>query len=90
MLRIPCALLVSIAAVSPALAAPATLDLDPVPNGKGAGCIQSLLGIHAIVDHVGNHMGMTHRLIGAAHDTERHDGAALLDKHCGDDGVERT
>ena len=29
MLRIPCALLVSIAAVSPALAAPATLDLDP-------------------------------------------------------------
>src|SRR6185312_10857280 len=47
-------------------------------EGETARAVAGGLRVHAAIEHLAENVGMTHRLILAAHDAERHDRATVL------------
>lgn len=66
------------------------LSLERLQTPEAAGRIEGLLNVHAVVEKVLENVGLTDRLIGAAHHAVREPWRAVLQDHCGDDRVERA
>ena len=67
----------------------ALLHFDDVRSRqrKQPGQVDRALQVEPVVEELGEQMGVAQRLILPAHDAERHEDAAVLGRHAGDDGV---
>ena len=69
--------------------ADAVFDLHLFAFEEHARPVDRGLQVHAVIDDVGDDMRVAHRLIGAAHDPERHVDAAVAHRQRRNDGVQR-
>ena len=74
---------------SPTRPPPADNARARIDVGEEARVVERFLDVHAVGQHVDQHLGMAHGLIVGAHDAERHDHLAVPPHHAGDDRVHR-
>ena len=67
----------------------AALHLGDLVDIERTGRVDRLLDVHAVVDHVGDEMGVAHRLEIGAHDAERHRAAPVAHGERRDDRMHR-